>query len=174
MHWLSWVLLRTLTELHTYSKLFFLLPLRLNWAYGYIWQHIKKLLTLQITILYICTTGGHRHRSQCRRYPTSDIRHRHLFFRYRRQICRTEKRLSDIGSVPISPSELIPISNMEEIFFLVDSISTSLGTVSERYNTKLLCLSIHIEMSDIGYRIKVFSDIRYNVGLRSLSPISWR
>jgi hypothetical protein len=29
----------------------------------------------------------------------SDIRHRHLLFRYRRQICWTEKRHSDIGSV---------------------------------------------------------------------------
>jgi hypothetical protein len=41
----------------------------------------------------------------------SDIRHRHLLFRYRRQICRTEKRHSDIGSVPISTSEFIPISD---------------------------------------------------------------
>ncbi len=44
----------------------------------------------------------------------SDIWHRHLLFRYRRQICRTEKRRSDIGSVPISTSEFIPISDIEE------------------------------------------------------------
>jgi hypothetical protein len=44
----------------------------------------------------------------------SDIRHRHLLFRYRRQICRTEKRHSDIGSVLISTSEFIPISDIEE------------------------------------------------------------
>jgi hypothetical protein len=44
----------------------------------------------------------------------SDIRHRHLFFRYQRQLCRTEKRHSDIGSVPISTSEFIPISDIEE------------------------------------------------------------
>jgi hypothetical protein len=50
--------------------------------------------------------GGHRHRSQCRRYPTSDI-----------DIC-----YSDIGDkyvrlknvIPISESELIPISDIEE------------------------------------------------------------
>ncbi len=43
-----------------------------------------------------------------------DIRYGHLLFRYRRQICRTEKRHSDIGSVPISTSEFIPISDIEE------------------------------------------------------------
>jgi hypothetical protein len=31
----------------------------------------------------------------------SDIRHRHLLFRYRRQICRTENCHSDTGRVPI-------------------------------------------------------------------------
>jgi hypothetical protein len=44
----------------------------------------------------------------------SDIRHRHLLLRYRRQICRTGKRHSDIGSVPILASEFIPISDIEE------------------------------------------------------------
>ncbi len=103
----------------------------------------------------------------------SDIRHQHLLFRYRRQICRTEKLHSDIGSVLISTSELIPISDIEE-----KNISsyrfepTPHGTICKRYYTKLLCLSVCIEMSDIGHRIKVYSDVRYNVGLRSLSLIS--
>jgi hypothetical protein len=44
----------------------------------------------------------------------SDIRHRHLLFRYQRQICRTEKRHSDIGRVQISTSEFIPISVMNK------------------------------------------------------------
>ncbi len=44
----------------------------------------------------------------------SDIQHRHLLFRYRSEICRTEKHHSDIGSVPISTSEFIPISDIEE------------------------------------------------------------
>ncbi len=44
----------------------------------------------------------------------SDIRHRHLLFQYQRQICRTEKRHSDIGTVPISTSEFIPISDIKE------------------------------------------------------------
>jgi hypothetical protein len=103
----------------------------------------------------------------------SDIRHRHLLFRYRRQICWTEKRHSDIGSVPISTSELIPISDIEEKNICTFRFEpTSLGTVSERYNIKLLCLSVQIEMSDIGHRIKVYSNIQYNVGLCSLSLIS--
>jgi hypothetical protein len=43
---------------------------------------------------------------------------------------------------------------------------------SEYYKSKLLCLSIKIGMSDNGYRIKLYSDIRYNAGLCSISPIS--
>jgi hypothetical protein len=83
-----------------------------------------------------------------------DIRHRHLLFRYRREICRTENRHSDIGSVPISTSKLIPISDIEEKNISSCRIEpTSLGTASERYNTKLLCLFVCIEMSDIRYRI---------------------
>ncbi len=95
----------------------------------------------------------------------SDIRHRHLLFRYRRQICRTEKRHSDIGSVLISTSEFIPISD----FALCRFESAPLGMVREGYNTELLRLSLLNGMSDIGYRTKFH--IRYNVGLRSLSPI---
>ncbi len=120
------------------------------------------------------TIGGHRHWSQCRRYPISDIWHWHLLFWYRRQICRTEKRHSDIRSVPISTSEFNPISEIEE----KKSISpcrfepTLLGLDSKHYNTNLLWLSVQHWMSDIAYRIKLYSHIRYNVGLRSLSPIS--
>jgi hypothetical protein len=54
----------------------------------------------------------------------SDIRHRHLLFRYRRQICWTEKRHSDIGSVPISTSEFIPISDIEEKIYASLQIQT--------------------------------------------------
>jgi hypothetical protein len=67
-------------------------------------------------------------------HPTSTY-----VIRYRRQICLTEKRHSNIGSVPISTSELIPISHIEE-----KNISscrfgpTTLGMESERYNTELL------------------------------------
>ncbi len=39
----------------------------------------------------------------------SDIRHRHLLFQYRKKICGTENCHSDIGRVPISTSESIPI-----------------------------------------------------------------
>jgi hypothetical protein len=130
------------------------------------------------TLLLIAPTlfSTYRHRwasTSISMSAISDIRHRHLIFQYRRQICRTEKRHSDIGSVPISTSELIPISDIEEKNISTSIFEpTSLETVSEHYNTKLVCLSKCIEMLDIGYRIKVYSDLRYNVGLRSLSPIS--
>ncbi len=101
--------------------------------------------------------GGHRHRSQCRRYPTSDI-----------DIC-----YSDIVSVPISTSEFIPISNIDEKKYSPRGFEpTPHKRINERHNTKLLSLSVYIGMSYIGYWIKLYSDIRYNVGLRSLSPIS--
>jgi hypothetical protein len=111
--------------------------------------------------------GGHRHRSQCRRNPTSDI-----------DICYSdigEKYVGLKNVIPISASELIPISDIEEKNISSCRFeSTSLRMVSERYNTELLCLSVCKEMSDIEYRyrIKVYSDIRDNVRLRSLSPIS--
>jgi hypothetical protein len=40
--------------------------------------------------------------------------------------------------------------------------------ICERIITQLRCLSMNNRISNIGYRIKVFSDIWYNVGLRSL------
>ncbi len=102
-------------------------------------------------------------------------RHRHLLFRYRKEICRTENCHSDIGRVPISTSESIPISDIQKIFL------TSAG-----FEPKTLVFSATVliyEFLDVGYRIIVYSDIRYNVGLRSvqsdigssdikLSPIS--
>jgi hypothetical protein len=54
----------------------------------------------------------------------SDIWHRHMLFRYRRQIYRTEKLFSDIGSVSISTSEFIPISDFEEKIYTVLQIWT--------------------------------------------------
>ncbi len=109
----------------------------------------------------------------------SDIWHRHLLFRYRRQICRTEKRHSDIGSLPISTSALIPISDIEvKIFLPVDSNARPLGAsaitlsycawlvwldcrISDKtlFRYLILCQT-PISQSDIGR-----SDIR-------LSPIS--
>ncbi len=43
----------------------------------------------------------------------SDIRHRHLLFQYRKKICRTENCHSDIGRIPISTLEFIPISEFK-------------------------------------------------------------
>jgi hypothetical protein len=90
----------------------------------------------------------------------SDIRHWHLLFRYRKRICRTENCHSDIGRVPISTSESIPISDIQKIFI------TSAG-----FEPKTLVFSATVliyEFLDAGYRIKIYSDIRYNVRLCSL------
>jgi hypothetical protein len=88
---------------------------------------------------------------------------------------------SDIGNkydglknvIPISTSEFILISDIEEKIIPPSRFEPApLGLVSEHYITVLLCLSASNRMSDIGYRKKNYSDIRYNVGLCSLSPIS--
>jgi hypothetical protein len=68
----------------------------------------------------------------------SDIRHRHLLFRYRRQICRTEKRYSDIGSVLISTSEFITISDIEETKILLHADS-NLRPIELYASTITLC-----------------------------------
>jgi hypothetical protein len=114
--------------------------------------------------------GGHQHWSQCRRYPISDI-----------DIC-----YSDIGDKYVGLKNVIPISEVfryqhQSSFRYLTLKKKYIPTwkfepgprrmVSERYNTELLYISLNL-MSDIGYRIKLYSDIRYNVGLRSLSPIS--
>jgi hypothetical protein len=104
----------------------------------------------------------------------SDIQHRHLLVRYRRQVCRTEKRHSDIGTVLIPTSDFIPRyptlknKNIPPCEFE----PAPLEMVHERFDIKILRLSGLKGMSDIGYQIKLYSDIRYNVGLRSFSPIS--
>jgi hypothetical protein len=101
----------------------------------------------------------------------SDIRHLHLLFRYRKKICRTET--------------VIPIT--KEFWYRV--LSPFRYPISKTYFSHLLDLNprplfsqasalplsqcadlwtFGCWMVDIGYRIKVYSDIRYNVGLRSL------
>jgi hypothetical protein len=62
----------------------------------------------------------------------SDIRHRHLLFRYRRQICRTKNCPSDIGSVTISTSESIPISDQKNFYTSWNQCRTPLS----RYQSK--------------------------------------
>jgi hypothetical protein len=91
---------------------------------------------------------------------------------------------SDIGEkyvglktvIPIFASEFILISDMKEKKLLspIGFEPVRLKMVKKRYNTDLNCLSIEMGMSEIGYRIsdKTYSDIRHNVGLSSLSPIS--
>jgi hypothetical protein len=94
----------------------------------------------------------------------SDIQHRHLLFRYRTKICRTENCHSDIGRVPISTSVSIPISDIQKILI------TSAG-----FEPKTLVFSATVliyEFLDVGYRIKVYSisDIMSDSAL--FSPIS--
>jgi hypothetical protein len=72
-------------------------------------------------------------------------------------------------SVPVSTSEFILISDIKKKIIPVGEFEpVPLSMVTEHYNAKPQCR----RMSDIGYRIKLYSDIRYNVGLCSLSPIS--
>ncbi len=91
----------------------------------------------------------------------SNIRHRHLLFRYRRQICRTEKRHSDIGSVPISTSEFIPISDIEEKKNFILQIRTrehcEASTITLSYCDSLW--RIVCQISDIGQNFIPISDI---------------
>jgi hypothetical protein len=94
------------------------------------------------------TIGGHRHRSQCRRYPTSDI-----------NIC-----YSDIGDKYVGLKNVIPISEVfryrHQSSFRYPTLKkkkisacrfepTTLRMVSERYDTKLLWLPKQFRMSDI-------------------------
>ncbi len=119
---------------------------------------------------FMISIGGHRHRSQCGRYPTSDI----------------DISYSDIGVKYDGLKKNIPISEVfwyrhqssfgyptlnKKIFPPCGLNPALLGLVSECCTTKLLCPTIQIGMSDIGYRINIYSYIQYNVGLRSLSPI---
>jgi hypothetical protein len=126
------------------------------------------------TVYILCSAafiGGHRHRSQCRRYPISDI-----------DIC-----YSDIGDKYVGLKNVIPISEVfryrHQSSFRYPTLKkkyipprrlqpATYGLISEYFNTELLRLIVINWMSDIGYRIKLYFDIRYNVGLRSLSPIS--
>ncbi len=105
----------------------------------------------------------HRHRwasTSILMSAISAIQHRHLLFQYWRQICLLEKRHSDIGSVPISSSEFIPISDIDVKIISPTGLEPSpLRNLSNHYNTELLCLTVSIRMSDIAYRIKLFSDI---------------
>jgi hypothetical protein len=99
----------------------------------------------------------------------SDIWHQHLLLWYRKKIRRTEKSHFDIGRVPISTSESIPISNIQKI--LTSSAGFGPKTLiytGKRLTSQPLCWSMNVWMSDIRYQIKVYSDIPNNVQLCSL------
>ncbi len=93
--------------------------------------------------------GGHRHRSRCRRYPTSDI-----------DIC-----YSDVGDKYVGLKNIIPISEVfryrHQSSFRYPTLKKKNispcrfkpavpGMVSNHYNSKLLKLSDKVGMSDIG------------------------
>ncbi len=96
----------------------------------------------------------------------SNIRHWHLLFRYRKKICRTENCHSDIGKVPISTSESILISDIQKILITSARFEPKAPVFKgECLTSQPLC---DLCVSDAGYQIKLYSDIRYNVWLRSL------
>jgi hypothetical protein len=99
-----------------------------------------------------------------------DIRHRHLLFRYRKQYVGL-KTIIPMSDVPISTSESIPVSDIKILlpFTQAGNEPTPFVLTDERFTAKLL-LNYEVCMSDIGYQIKVYSDIRYNVGFLSLQP----
>ncbi len=91
----------------------------------------------------------------------SDIRHRHLLFRYQKKICRTENCHSDI--------DIWVHSDIRNLFYLFAGFKPKVCTFKgKRFTSQPLCWSENAWMSDRGYRIRVYSDIRYNVGLCSL------
>jgi hypothetical protein len=102
--------------------------------------------------------GVHRHRPQYRRYPTSDI-----------DIC-----YSDIGRKYVGLKTVIPISEGFRYRHLSPfryPISKKYLFTSAGFEPKILVFSATVliyEFLDVGYRIKVYSDIQYNVGLCSL------
>ncbi len=83
----------------------------------------------------------------------SDIRHRHLLFRYRKKICWTENCHSDTGRVPISTSESIPISDIQNRF--ITSSGLELKTLVSQASALVLIYCADLwnsgcRISDIG------------------------
>ncbi len=131
------------------------LQARLYWdsrSLSILWRAASQTTESLVTETDRNKAAGHRWAStSISMSAISDIPHRHLLFRYRKQICRTEKRHSDIGSVPISTSGFIPISDIEEKKCSPYRFEPmTLEMVTQRYNSKLLWRSINIGMSDIG------------------------
>ncbi len=92
----------------------------------------------------------------------SDIRHRHMLFRYRRQICRTEKRHSDIGTLPILTSEFIPISDIEEKKYFIRQIRTRYPWSGKRELVHLATVTVCM-YQDVGYKISGKTSFRYPI-----------
>ncbi len=119
------------------------------WGYGRAW----RIPTADLPIKKLGFKAPLAHRwASTSILKIGNIRHRHLLFRYRRQICRTENQHSDIGSVPISTWEFIPKSDILKKNLIPPGRfqPVPLEPDSEHYNTKLRCLSIFIGMSDSG------------------------
>ncbi len=92
----------------------------------------------------------------------SDIRHRHLLYRYRKKICRTENSHSD--------TEGFRYRYLSPFRYLISKkyLSHQQDSNHRHLFSQPLCWFMNFWMSDIGYRIQVYSDIWYTVGLRSL------
>jgi hypothetical protein len=133
---------------------------KLNWAN--LWpteEELVMLMSLLTVNVHMC--GWHMWASTLILMSAiSDIQHQHLLFRYRRQICRTENCHSEIGSVPISTSGPILISTLLKKNYTICWILSHAPWNCRR----VLCLSaaVHTHVKeDVGYRIKLYSDIRY-------------
>ncbi len=105
----------------------------------------------------------------------SDTRHRHLLFRYRKKICRTENCYSVIGRVPISTSYSIPISAIKHTHIFSHPPELNPRPVFSQASTLLLsqCTGLYMvgcRISDIGLKFVPISDIMSDSTL--FSPIS--
>ncbi len=146
--------------------------------------HTSREFYYAFGVMWLTSIGGHQHRPLCWRYLTSDIdisysdigtkyvglnplipiseeswyRHQ-LPFRYR------TKSISDIPisesdkSFPIDPRQNSATIKIVSLDSNPPSLSLSSGIIPLRYR------DLQILLSDIRYRTKVYSDIRYNVGL---------
>ncbi len=104
----------------------------------------------------------------------SDIRHRHLLFRYRKRICRTDNCHYDIERVPISTSESIfryPISKKYFSLLLILNQRPLLSQASGLPLSHWADLwTSGCRISDIGWKFIPISDIMSDSAL--FSPIS--
>jgi hypothetical protein len=115
----------------------------------------------------------------------SDIRHRHLLFRYRNKICRTTSFYSDIGRVPISTLVSIPyrifrylslIDHFKQnrvkfyVMLVLCLVSNPQPSYLVSYHCATRIIKLECRISDIGQNFIPISDIMSDSAL--YGPIS--